>query len=222
MKIIGIFVILIASVLVGSYLILTRGEKVRWIEEAELHDGKMLEVRRTARLIYGMGGELSEMARKSPHYYSLEFTHPDTGQSIKWKPEFGFNPVLIDIVSGVPYLVIMHSNISADLKQYGCPEIPYVFFRFDMHEERWEQVSSSVFPATLSHANLKVDFYGNVNIEEGLRMTKEMVANNNFDEERASGFFTNTIPKDFASWTYKFKERTKKNHFLDGCDMTRR
>jgi hypothetical protein len=217
MKILGIVVVLFVSLLVAGYVFRTRGEAVHWTEEAALQDGRTLNVQRAVRLTYGGGGDLSQLAHKWPHYYSLNFSHPGTGKSIEWKGEFGYNPVLIDFVSGVPYLVIMHSNVFANLKQYGCPEIPYVFFRFDINKEHWEQVSSSVFPAALSHANLKVDFYGGVNIEEGSRLTKEMVADNNFDEERVSGYFTSTIPKDFNSWTYKSKERAKKDRVQDGC-----
>lgn len=217
MKILGIVVVLFVSLLVAGYLLRTRGEDVHWTEEVALQDGRTLNVQRAARLTYGGGGDLSQLAHKWPHYYSLNFFHPDTGKLIEWKGEYGYNPVLIDFASGVPYLVIMHSNVSANLKQYGCPEIPYVFFRFDIDKKHWEQVSSSVFPVTLSHANLKEDFYGNVNIEEGLRLTKEMVADNNFDAERSGGYFTNTIPKDFNSWTYKSKDRVKKDHYQDGC-----
>jgi len=216
-KILKIIAILVVSMLASGYFFLTRAEDVHWSEEAILQDGRTLYVQRTARLTYSLGGELSELAHKWPHYYLLKFSHPDTGKLIEWKGEYGYHPVLIDFIKGIPYLVIMHANVFANLKQYGCPEIPYVFFRFDINKKHWEQVSSSVFPVELNHANLKVDFYGGVNIAEGLRLTKEMVAHNNFDEERAGGYFTNTIPKDFDSWTYKAKERTKKEHHHDGC-----
>lgn len=218
MKVLGLIAVLLLSLLVGGYLFATRAEKVHWTEEATLQDGRTLKIQREVRLTYSAGGELSELARKSPNYYLLEFSHPDTGDLVEWKGDFGYNPVLIDFVNHTPYLVILQFNVFANLKQYGCPPIPYVFFRFDMNNRYWEQISSSVFPAVLSHANLTASYDGGY-ISEGTQFTTKEVALRNAESEGAGtvGYFSITIPKDFESWDFEHKYEERNRHFQDGC-----
>lgn len=220
MNILKIVVVSVLFLLTGGYYYLTRAEEVHWIEEAVLQDGRTLNVQRTVALTYSKGGELSNLAHKWPHYYSLKVSHPDTGKLIEWNGDYGFNPVLLDFFDGNPYLVILQFDVFANLKQYGCPQIPYVFFRYDVNKKHWDQISGSVFPSTLSHANLTVsyDFFYTL---EGVSFTKADVARRNEDAEgvETGGYFTNIIPKDFNSWTFKHKNEERKGHYKDGCHL---
>jgi hypothetical protein len=202
-----IIVVLVLFLLIGGYYYSTRPEKVHWSEEAVLQDGRTLNVQRTVAL--------SNSTHKSPQYYSLKVSHPDTGKSIEWEGDYGYNPVLIDFFEGVPYLVILQFNVFANLKQYGCPDIPYVFFRYDMNKKYWEQVPSSTFPSALSHANLTASYDGG-DINEGTWFTQKVISLRNA-ELNADGYFSNTIPKDFDSWDFERKYEERNGHYKDGC-----
>lgn len=218
MKIFGSVVFLL---LISGYFLLAPAEEIHWLDEAVLHDGRTVDVRRVAAFTYKRNGAIAAVLANTP-LYGFEVTHPETGWLIKWEGVSGFNPVLVDFVDGIPYLVTLESDVIADLKQYGCPELPYIFFRYDKSKEDWEHISGAIFPAVLNHANLIEDFYGGVNIDEGMRLTQAQVAHSNFDAERAGGYFTNTIPKDYNSWTYIRKNEFNKDHYHDGCRPSQR
>lgn len=216
-----IIVVLVLLLFIGGYYYFARanhGEEVHWIEEAVLQDGRTINVHRTVTLTYSKSGELSDSAHKGPNYYSFSIAHPDTGKLIEWKGDYGFNPVSLDFIDGIPYLVILQFNVLANLKQYGCPEIPYIFLRYDMGNKHWDQISSSTYPAVLSHANLTAAYDGGY-ISEGTAFTQRDVALRNADAEGAEtvGYFANTIPKDFDSWDYERKYEERNSHYQDGC-----
>ncbi len=217
-KIVAVLALLL---FIGGYYYFSRvnhGEEVHWIEEAVLQDGRAINVHRTVTLTYSKGGELSNSAHKWPNYYSFSVLDPDTGKLVEWKGDYGFNPVSLDFVDGIPYLVILQFNVFANLKQYGCPEIPYVFLRYDMGNKHWNQISSATYPVVLSHANLTAAYDGGY-ISEGTAFTQRDVALRNADAEGAEtvGYFSNTIPKDFDSWDYEHKYEERNSHYQEGC-----
>lgn len=202
--------VLVFFSLIGGYYYSTRTEKIHWIEDAEMQDGRKLTVQRTVAL--------KNTHYRSPQYYSFKVYHPDTGKPIEWHGDYGYAPILVDFFDKVPYLVILQSDVFANLKKYGCPDIPYVFFRYNMNKNNWEQVSSLLLPSALSHANLTAS-YDAFYTRKGVRFSKEDIElrNNDLEGGETGGYFTKAIPKDFNSWTYKSKDRVKKGHYRDGC-----
>ncbi len=127
---------------------------VSWKEEVRLHDGTQLIVTRSQN----RGGFFwaSQDAPLSVH--KMSFIHPATGETYKWKSEYGSGTNLqllaVEIVQGVPYIVTTPVGDFA-FKKWGQPTPPYVFFK---NEGRlWQRVSLGVVPAEIREANLVVD-----------------------------------------------------------------
>jgi len=99
----------------------------RWIDEAILVDGSSIDVERSVSYNFG-NGDLSSALTRWPNQYAFKVDNPYSGKSIRWSGEKDFNPILLDFWNKVPYLVIVAVSTFSNLKQYGCPEIPYIFF----------------------------------------------------------------------------------------------
>lgn len=191
----------------------------RWIDEALLHDGRAIEVERSVSFNFGRG-ELSDALRKWPNQYSLTAKNPDTGKTIRWSGEQDFNPILLDFWGGTAHLVIVATDVFSDLKQYGCPEIPYVFLRYEEKGRRWLQVAAKEFPPKLLRANLSFRYDGTY-MKDGKRQSKDDIDGQNALGERLSGgFTTRAIPTDFASWQSQYKNLYRVGHYRDGCRHT--
>lgn len=135
-----------------------------------LHDGRTIEVQRVAS--HFDSGERSNAFTRSPDQYSLTATNPDSGKQVRWSGERHFNLILLDFRHKTPYLVIVATNVFSNLKQYGCPKIPYIFFRQNENNGRWTQISASEFPRQLLRANLSFRYDG-FYMRGGKRQTKE-------------------------------------------------
>jgi len=127
-----------------------------WKEEAVLHDGSTLIVKRTQR----RGGfyEIGQSAPISEH--SIAFTLPGSGKRVIWKGEYGRKPedhnlmlLAVDVVDGIPYLVAVTLGYIA-YSQWGCPNPPYVFLKLE--GDSWQRVPLEQFPAEIKQANLVV------------------------------------------------------------------
>ena len=200
-------------------LICTGCRAERWVDQALLHDNRSIEVSRTVAFHFG-SGELSNALSRWPDQYSLMAKHPDTEKTIRWFGERHFNPILLDFWEGIPYLVIVATNIYANLKQYGCPEIPYVFFRLDQSSDRWTQITSKEFPPGLRRANLSFSYDGTY-MRAGKRQSKDDIeSRNELREHTTNGSFTRIIPTDFATWKYPAKNQYRLAHYRDGCRHT--
>jgi len=146
--------IALISFFIGSSQVFALGI-VNWVEEVPLHDGRVIEVDRKAN-------DSVEVRSLWPfHFYleksnfdqhQIEFSHPDTNQRIAWKGERGFSPVLLDIVEGVPFLVVYGRPDKKNSEIYGCPELPYVYLRYAANG--WKPVSVENAPKELINANL--------------------------------------------------------------------
>jgi hypothetical protein len=186
-----------------------------WTDEVLLHDGRTIEVKRSVYFHFG-GGDLSTALTKYPDQYSLKAKNPDTGKVVHWSGERKFAPILLDFTNQVPYLVMVATHNNSDLGKYGCPEIPYVFLRYDEQRNDWHQLRPEEFPPTLLRANLLFDYYPNAT-----RLSKEEIDKYNRSSEFSSGgFMSRAIPKDFASWSSRYKNQFRVGHELDGCRHT--
>ncbi|MEO8333232.1 MAG: hypothetical protein ABI479_12440, partial [Gallionella sp.] len=131
-----------------------------WIEEALLRDGKTIEVKREVEFVMTKSGELSQMFHCWPTTYWLKFKHPKTGKTIKWQGEPHFEPVLLDFVNDVPYLVIYGQPDQSNMNKYGCPDTPYIFLRYDEQNNEWEHLQQGQIPRELKDANLAPSYDG--------------------------------------------------------------
>lgn len=191
----------------------------RWIDEALLADGRTVEVDRSVSFNFGRG-ELSNALTRWPNQYAFKVNNPDSGKSIRWSGEQDFDPILLDFWNKTPYLVVVATSVFSNLKQYGCPEIPYIFFRYDESNGHWDQIAPKDFPPQLLHANLSFRYDGTY-MKDGKRQSKEDIDRRNAVGERSSeNFTTRNIPTDFASWTSRYKNQYRVGHYRDGCRYT--
>lgn len=191
----------------------------RWVDEAVLHDGRTVEVRRSVDFNFGQG-ELISALQRWPNQYSLTARNPDTGKTVRWSGERNFDPILLDFWERIPYLVIVASSVFSDLKQYGCPEIPYVFLRYEEREGQWKSIPASQFPQRLLLANLSFSYDGYY-MKGGKRQSKEDIARRNELREKTSGgSMSRIIPTTFESWRAKYKNDYRVSHYRDGCRHT--
>lgn len=188
----------------------------QWDDEALLHDGRTVEVHRKVAFHYG-GGELSQAFTTWPDEYSLKVKHPDTGKTIKWSGERHVNPIMLDFVDGIPYLVVMSDKVFSNVKLYGCPEIPYAFLKYDQEASQWVPVPRNLAPKVLRMANLSPDYDG-CYMMNGKRQTKEFIAGQYRDNKGSTnGSITADIPENYDNWDYHFKNSYKNKRFENDC-----
>jgi len=182
-----------------------------WIEDALLHDGRVIEVRREVR--YRFGSEL----RRWPTQFSLRARNPETGAAVRWDGDNGWNPVLLGFHEGKAHLVIAAGLSSVDLKAFGCPAIPYVFLRADTRGH-WQQVRPQEWPNHLLQTNL-APFYEKYMMDKGRLRQAEVLGLIASARQSSSGFIGETIPTDFGSWSYGLKNQWR-NRPRPGCEHT--
>ena len=169
------------------------------IEEVKLLDGSILNVERTEY-------QPKEFKIRDPFYglptmprievggpiTKLKFIHPNTKKTIHWKSEQHYYPVLIEIVKGIPYLVVIGYS-SKDVEEiYGCPELPYFYLKYETgFYDSWKPIPVDKTPVELRNANLRYR-----------------------DHNPSIGYFQKTIPKSYDEWNYMYKNehRNERKH----------
>ncbi len=143
----------------------------------------------------------------------LEFSHPDTNQRIAWKGERGFSPVLLDIVEGVPFLVVYGRPDKKTAEIYGCPELPYVYLRYVANG--WKPVSVENAPKELINANLSTYDVRNKN---GRRLSQADVRRDVISfEQQSYGLVQEKIPRDYGEWKSIYKNSYRNERQSDDC-----
>ena len=175
-----------------------------WTEDALQPDGRTVKVERTVHYHFGHG-ELSQALRRWPDQYSLSARHPDTGGTIRWSGTPGWNPVMLGFLDRRAYLVLTEGMVFADSKQYGCPEIPFVFLRLDPHGG-WQVMRAADFPKALLRANLSHSFSAFA-MKDGKHQTAADISAANSAAERSGAYFFTTIPTSFAEWPSRYKNQ---------------
>ena len=133
--------------------------------------------------------------KTSADKYSLKFVHPDSKQKITWEGRRGFTPILLDIIDGTPYLVILGRPTKETEEIYGCPELPYVYLKYDFgFFGKWIPVSSEKTPGILRTANLR-----------------SQPANT------GEGYFQKKIPKSYNEWNYSYKNSYRNERSGGDC-----
>lgn len=212
-----------------------------WSEDVALHDGRLIRVERevdwTTRIVltdsfFGLP-TLPHVSRSWPDKFWLKFKHPDTHEMIKWQGEQYFNPVLLDIVDGVPYLVVYGRPDTSTEKIYGCPELPYIFLKYEKEVGgKWTPIPVEQAPSVLRDANLSPDYpdfpeYMDQHDETMHQMkegrssrdlTRDQVLMNIKAEERSSGGQIQAkIPRDYDDWHTNFKNSERNERKSGDC-----
>ena len=124
-----------------------------WEEEALLHDGSKLIVKRSQT----RGGR-HEIGQEVPiNSHKISFTLPEAHEAITWETTIGLKsdsnlkPLALDVVKGVPYLVTITLGCHA-YNKWGRPNPPYVFFKYD--GKAWPRIPLEEFPAEIKEANV--------------------------------------------------------------------
>jgi hypothetical protein len=186
----------------------------RWVEEARLHDGRTIGVERE---VFETGRELcflclAERRYSSFNRHSLRFLSPDTQSSIEWAGEDGFIPVLLDFVGGVPFLVVQGRPTQESAKRYGCPELPFIYLKYE--SGYWRPIPVDDAPSILRNANLVSD----VREISGGNLTHQQVLKNiaNY-KQRSGGYFQTQIPRTYAEWDYSGKDGARNDRGNGDC-----
>jgi hypothetical protein len=227
------FLILLTSSITASAFS-TRTEE--WKEDALLHDGRIIKVDRevswTFQLFYGDGGSPG-MFGSWPDKFRLKFIHPDTQETIKWQGEQYFNPVLLDIVDGVPFLVVRGRPNKDTEKIYGCPELPYIYLRYEKNGlwGKWVPVPVEQAPNVLQDANLSPDypdfprktdpFFEKKHRDEYGRASRdlsrdEVLRKIRYRERQSGGYFQAKIPTTYDTW-YRNSDSYKNERYAKDC-----
>jgi hypothetical protein len=127
-----------------------------WKAEVLLHDGNKIIVDRAVD--YGGRHELGQ----SPPFkeQTLTFTLPHTSQRITWKDEYSddvgsssFNPMLVEVFGDKAYVLGSPVN-SQSYSKWGCPNPPYVIFKY--RNKEWKRIPLSELPAEVRLPNLVI------------------------------------------------------------------
>lgn len=217
-----VVLLLLCTACSSAWSFSTRTES--WSEDVALHDGRVIKVAREVDYTFQFvsGDEASmKLFASWPDKFWLKFRHPDTQETIKWQGEQYFDPVLLDIVDGVPYLVVHGRPDKSTEKIYGCPELPYIFLKYEKgFLGKWTPIPAEQAPSILQDANLSPsypDFPQHMDqhdetmrqIYEGRPsryLSRNEVLKNIRKVERSSeGYFQAKIPKSYDDWHNIYK-----------------
>lgn len=170
-------------------------QSIAWTEDAQLHDRRVATVHiegSATTLPYYLSYQKSSITQ-----FKLAFRHPDTQQTIVWQGARYFSPVLLDVVDGVPYLVVYGRPTQDTRAAYGCPELPYIFLRHGA--DGWQPVAAQQAPATLSSANLYT--HGVAFDMAGRHLTVDEVSQSVVAaEHQTAGLLQKAVPRTLADW----------------------
>lgn len=197
-------------------------ERVNWKDESMIHDGRMLNIERQASnsLNFELYWFLPPIFRFQPSNFDehrIEFRHPDTNERVIWSGERHFTPVRIDIIDGTPYLVIYGRPDKKTEKIYGCPELPYIYLKYQKNFllSEWITISVEEAPKQLLNGNLSVYDFRSKN---GRTFKwKEVERDVKFFEGQSSGQMQATIPRSYDEWHTKFKNSALNERMSGDC-----
>lgn len=169
--------------------------------DVSLHDGRHIKVERTVQAtslfkirdpFFGL--PFMPRTERGGDKYRLEFEHPDTRKMITWQGEPYYRPVLLDIVKGVPYLVVNGSVAKEVEAIYGCPELPYIYLKYESgFFGKWLPVPVEKAPELLRISNLPQD------------------------SRNDGGFFQPVIPRSYKEWNYVYKNEHRNERKVGDC-----
>ena len=125
-----------------------------WKEEVLLNDGQKIIVERSVK----RGGRAEVGQQGSYINQTMRFKLPGNEKAIDWRdelnPDIGnssFLPMALDIVKGVPYLVVYPMGCLS-YNKWGRPNPPYVVFKYE--EVAWQRIALEALPPEIKMPNL--------------------------------------------------------------------
>jgi hypothetical protein len=195
----------------------------RWTEDALLHDGRtvqvdrQLEERTELRLQHPFFGlPISPRRERAGDIHYLRFRHPDTGVAITWQGKEYHQPVLLDVVDGIAYLVISAQPRKRFEQELGCPELPWVFLKSDSNSQgRWSPIPVERAPGVLRIANLAPGYESNLahrTVDSVERLLREQEVGYNYQFQRE-------IPRSYEEWKLddRAKDQYRNARYGDDC-----
>lgn len=198
-----------------------------WTEEVSLHDGVVINVRRSvSKQAKGDGGG-SLGFHMSATIYSLYARNPNTKEKVSWQSEDEYvTPVLLEFDGSTAYLALLLPSIKNTNQKFGCPWPPYVFLRKVSGNSKWEKINKQEAPIFLRTANLSAlydrffmeretpfDILKGDERERVKRLskaerfgfqTKESIQRGNAIKEHTQlHYFQSSIPRTREEWSYK-------------------
>lgn len=151
-----------------------------WKEEAFQHDGSKVIVQRT--VIYGGRHEFGQPSPFKEE--TLAFTLPKSSERVVWKNPYSddvgranFNPMLVEVYGDTAYVLSSPDGVISESK-WGCPNPPYVLFRY--WNKEWKRVPLGDLPAEVKLPNLVITAIENVATNVGNNLvTAAMVKEEN-------------------------------------------
>lgn len=142
-----------------------RDKHFGWEQEVRLNDGSTMWIKR--RTTFGHFGEPTQVSSARSLLEEFEFTHPRTGEIVRWKEQYDLQPLLLDFDQGSPYLATAIK--SGKHHSWGCPPHPYAFFRYT--NGQWLRIGINLFPARFERSNVfpYLDDSTRRNLDAGVR-----------------------------------------------------
>lgn len=193
----------------------------QWSEDALLSDGRLIRVERevdyTIRPIFSLECRWCSW----PDRFWLKFSHPDTKETIKWQGEQFFHPVLLDIVNGVPYLVVVGRPTKETASTYGCPELPYIYLQYDNSGiwGKWRPLPFEQAPEALQKANLSPNY--DVVIGKRHLSVDEVQHRIDLAEGSSARYVQREIPRSYEEWRNQHKNSYRNERRKDDCRPAR-
>ena len=227
---------LLALVCVTCFFLLgfsTRTE--RWSEDVVLQDGTLIKVEREVGYTFQFvsGDEASmKLFASWPDRFWLKFKNPVTKETIKWQGEQYFSPVLLDVLDGIPYLVVMGRPKKDNESTYGCPELPFIYLKYESgFFDKWLPVPVEMAPEALKNPNLSPQYpdFGKLNESYESMLTKQRGRPRRDMSTQDVGEmiekFTRTpeqqlnkeIPRTYETWRYAYKNGYRNERRMGDC-----
>jgi hypothetical protein len=123
------------------------GRTIEWKQEVRLHDGRVIVIDRVSK----QTGKIFPENTIIEYEKTLTFTHPDTGERIRWTLPKGTGAWMLDFDGEIPYYVLLTSSV-ADYNDWGCPNPPPIVFRYE--QRQWSRIPIEQLPTRFVKPNL--------------------------------------------------------------------
>lgn len=191
----------------------------RWSEDAALHDGRSVKVEREVSYTFehsvGDAGSGFSVFKSKISTLRLQFRHPQTGEVIVWQGIPRVRPVLLDVINGIPYLVLVAAPTKEIEPVYGCPDLPFVYLAYDSQSPtNWRPINVDRAPMELRRANLSLEDPARLKVH--LSVT-DVRANNERLGSSKEQYFQHEIPRTYGEWRYVYKNSYRNERRRGDC-----
>jgi hypothetical protein len=206
----SVFFLLLFTISLSACSFATRTDT--WSEDVLMHDGRVFVLEREVGYTFQFisdGGGYPRFFDSWPDKYWLRFKNPETQEVIKWQGEQYYNPVMLDVFKGVAYLVVLGQPNKDTEKVYGCPDMPYIFLKYE--NSKWKPIAVEELPIILKNANLSPQF------PNRRHLTEDEVHSQIGYEDNGASFFQTKIPRNYDDWQYGGKVGYKNERKSGDC-----